>query len=153
MGPAIVSIVVAAIGAILRFATNVHSATWNVRTIGDILMIVGIFGFVVATMAWAYWDGWGFGPGGMARSRRTTIIGGTGDPVYGPHGYARTTYDAGYSAAPVAPVEPAAAAAPVAPAVDPLDPTRPVGTVGTVRPVGTVLPVGTVVEEEERSVF
>jgi len=112
MGPAVVSIVVAAIGAILRFATNVHSATWNIRTIGDILMIVGIFGFVLAALAWAYWDGWGFGPGGTARTRRT-IIANTREPVYGPNGYARTTYDAG------CPVGPAA----------PLDPTGPVGTV------------------------
>ena len=135
MGPAVFSIVVAAIGAILRFATNVHSATWNVRTIGDILMIVGIFGFVLASLSWAYWDGWGFG--GASRTRRTTIIGQTREPVYGPHGYARTTYDPGYPMAPAAPVDPLTPVGAVEPVADPLDPTRPVGTV----------------IEEERSVF
>lgn len=151
MGPAIVSIIVAAIGAILRFATNVHSATWNVKTIGDILLIVGIFGFVLAAMSWAYWDGWGFG--GFARSRRTTIIGNTREPVYGPNGYARTTYDPAAqpvaSMAPAVPVgaAPVGAAAPLEAAADPLDPTRP-----GVDPLDPTRPVGTVVEEE-RSFF
>lgn len=129
MGPAVVSIIVAALGAVLRFATNVHSTAFNIRTIGDILMIVGIFGFALAAVAWAYWDGWVFG--GASQSRRTTVIGTTGEPVYGPNGYARTTYGAGY------PTAAAPTAVSTVAVADPLDPTR---------------PVATVVEEEERSV-
>lgn len=84
---AVVSIIVCAIGAILRFATNVQSSTFNIKTIGDILMIVGVVGFVLSIAAFAYWDGLG------ARSRRhRTVVHEQAPPVYGPNGYARTTY-------------------------------------------------------------
>ena len=42
------SIVVFAIGAVLRFATTVHSASFNVHTIGVIMMAVGVVGFVLS---------------------------------------------------------------------------------------------------------
>jgi hypothetical protein len=85
-----VGIIVAAVGAILRFATNFHSATWNIRTIGDILMIVGVVAFVLSVLAWAYWDGFG---GGGTVHRRHIVVQEPAPPVYGPDGYARTTYD------------------------------------------------------------
>jgi hypothetical protein len=88
-----ISIVVGAVGAILRFATNVHSSTWNIRTIGDILIIVAIVGLVLSIAAWAYWDGFGGGGGGGMMRRRRTVVSEPAPPVYGPHGYARTTYD------------------------------------------------------------
>lgn len=93
----IVSLVVVAVGAILRYATNVHSATWNIRTIGDILMVVGVVGFALSAIDWAYWEGWG--PGGTGRHhRRTTVVhDAAGPPVHGADGYARTTYDPGYA--------------------------------------------------------
>jgi hypothetical protein len=59
------SIVVFAIGAILRFATTVHSTNFNVHTIGVILMVVGAVGFVVSLIFWSSWGGWG----GWHRSR------------------------------------------------------------------------------------
>jgi hypothetical protein len=59
------SIVVFAIGAILRFATTVHTTNFNVHTIGVILMIVGAVGFVVSLIFWSSWGGWG----GWHRSR------------------------------------------------------------------------------------
>lgn len=37
-----------AIGAILRYATNLHVSGINIDTVGLILMIVGIVGFVIA---------------------------------------------------------------------------------------------------------
>lgn len=83
------SLVVFTIGAVLRFATNFHSAVWNFRTIGDILMVVGVVGFLLAAFAWAYWDGFG-----GRSARRTSILSRpAAPPVYGPNGYARTTYD------------------------------------------------------------
>jgi hypothetical protein len=60
------SIVVFAIGAILRFATTVQSSTFNVHTIGVILMVVGAVGFVVSVIYWSSWGGFG----GWRRSRR-----------------------------------------------------------------------------------
>jgi hypothetical protein len=59
------SIVVFAVGAILRFATTVHSTNFNIHTIGVILMVVGAVGFVVSLIFWSSWGGWG----GWHRSR------------------------------------------------------------------------------------
>ena len=71
MGVAI-SIVVFAIGAILRLATTVHSSNFNIHTIGVILMVVGAVGFVISIIFWSTWGGFG----GSQRTRR----------VYGPGG-------------------------------------------------------------------
>jgi hypothetical protein len=60
------SIVVFAIGAILKFATTVHSSNFNIQTIGVILMVVGVIGFIVSIIFWASWGGFG----GRSRSRR-----------------------------------------------------------------------------------
>ena len=59
------SIVVFAIGAVLRFATTVQSSNFNVHTIGVILMIVGVVGFLASLVFWASWGGFG----GFHRSR------------------------------------------------------------------------------------
>lgn len=61
-----VSIVVFAIGAILKFATTAHSSSFNIQTIGVILMMVGIVGFIASIIFWASWGGFG----GRTRSRR-----------------------------------------------------------------------------------
>jgi hypothetical protein len=53
------SIVVFAIGAILRFATSVQSSSFNIHTIGVILMVVGVVGFVVSLIFWSSWGGFG----------------------------------------------------------------------------------------------
>ncbi len=60
------SIVVFAIGAILKFATTVHSSHFNIQTIGVILMVVGVVGFIASIIFWASWGGFG----GRSRSRR-----------------------------------------------------------------------------------
>lgn len=61
-----VSIVIFAVGAILRFATTVHSTNFNVHTIGVILMVVGVVGFIASLIFWASWGGFG----GFRSSRR-----------------------------------------------------------------------------------
>jgi hypothetical protein len=53
------SIVIFAIGAILRFATTVHTTNFNIHTVGVILMVVGAVGFVVSLIFWASWGGFG----------------------------------------------------------------------------------------------
>jgi hypothetical protein len=53
------SLVIFAIGAILKFATTVHSASFNIQTIGVILMIVGAVGFVISLVFWGSWGGFG----------------------------------------------------------------------------------------------
>jgi hypothetical protein len=42
------SLLLIAIGAILRFAVSVHTSGFNVHTIGLILMIVGGVGFIIS---------------------------------------------------------------------------------------------------------
>jgi hypothetical protein len=46
------SIVLIAIGAILRFAVTIHTAHVNWRIVGDILMAVGVLG-LAASIIWA----------------------------------------------------------------------------------------------------
>jgi hypothetical protein len=53
------SIVVFAIGAIMRFATTVHTTNFNIHTIGVILMIVGAVGLIVSLFFWGSWGGFG----------------------------------------------------------------------------------------------
>jgi hypothetical protein len=61
------SIVIVAIGAILRFAVTVSSSNFNVHTIGVILMIVGAVGFLVSLAFWGSWGGFG------SYNRRRTV--------------------------------------------------------------------------------
>lgn len=68
------SIVVFAVGAILKFATSVHSSSFNIQTIGVILMIVGAVGFLISLAFWGSWGGFG------GASRRRTVY---QDPVSG----------------------------------------------------------------------
>ncbi|HUE61009.1 MAG TPA: hypothetical protein VMO88_15680 [Acidimicrobiales bacterium] len=67
------SIVVFAIGAIMKFATNVHSSSFNIQTIGVILMAVGAVGFIVSLFFWGSWGGFG---GGYRRRRAVYSDGG-----------------------------------------------------------------------------
>jgi len=65
------SIVLFAVGAILRFAVSVQSASFNIHTIGVILMIVGGVGFLLSLMFWSSW-------GGFGGTRRQTVVEGPG---------------------------------------------------------------------------
>jgi uncharacterized membrane protein YbhN (UPF0104 family) len=50
------SILLIVVGAILRFATHVHTKGFNLHTIGLILMIAGAVGLVIAIWQWAVWS-------------------------------------------------------------------------------------------------
>jgi len=50
------SIFLIAVGAILRFATHFHVQGLDLRTIGLILMIVGVLGLIIAAWQWAVWS-------------------------------------------------------------------------------------------------
>ena len=57
------ALVLIAIGAVLRFAvTTVSTHGINLRTVGDILLLVGVLGLAVWVLVWAPWG----------RGRRTT---------------------------------------------------------------------------------
>jgi hypothetical protein len=70
------SILLIAVGAILRFAVSVTTSGFNVHTIGVILMIVGAVGLVISMFFWSSWGG--FGGGGYHRQRRMTRDGAGG---------------------------------------------------------------------------
>ncbi len=72
------SIVVIAIGAILRFAVSVTTTGFNLHTIGLILIIVGVVSLALSIMFWNSWGGFGGGGGGYRRQRRVTPDGAGG---------------------------------------------------------------------------
>jgi hypothetical protein len=69
------SLVIFAIGAILRFAVAVTTTSFNVHSIGVILMIVGGVGFLISLAFWSSWGGFG---GSTGSRRRTTVSGPAG---------------------------------------------------------------------------
>jgi hypothetical protein len=62
-----VGIFLTAVGAILAFAVNTSVSGIEIRTIGWILMVVGIAGIVLSMIFWSSWGG----PGG---TRRRTVV-------------------------------------------------------------------------------
>ena len=67
----VVSMLLIAAGAIMRFAITVEGNGYNVGTAGMVLMVVGIIGAVLSIAFWASWGGF---------SRRRTVVG-TGTTV------------------------------------------------------------------------
>lgn len=65
------SIVLIAVGAILRFAIHWSSADVSVQTVGLVLFIVGLVGLVISL---AVFGPWGY----RSRGRRTVVDGTTG---------------------------------------------------------------------------
>ena len=72
-----VSIFLVAAGAILAFAVNTDLQGVNIHTIGWILLIVGLVGFVLSMIFWSSWAG----PGYWTNRRRTTYVD-EGPPPY-----------------------------------------------------------------------
>jgi uncharacterized membrane protein len=59
------SILLIVVGAILRFATHVHTSGFNLHTVGLILMIAGVIGLLIAIWQWAVWS---------RRSRESEVV-------------------------------------------------------------------------------
>jgi len=70
MGVAL-SIVMIAVGAILRFAVSVTTTGFNLHSIGLILIILGALSLLISLVFWSSWGGFG-GGGGYRRQRRVT---------------------------------------------------------------------------------
>jgi hypothetical protein len=78
------SLVLIAVGAILRFATTTSVTGFNIQTIGLILIIVGAVGFLISLVFWSSWGGFGGWNVGAGYSRhRTTVRSGPAprDPI------------------------------------------------------------------------
>jgi hypothetical protein len=53
----VVSIILIAAGAIMRYAVTTQASGWNIDTAGMVLMIVGAVGAVLSIIFWASWGG------------------------------------------------------------------------------------------------
>jgi len=77
MGAAL-SIVMIAVGAILRFAVSVTTTGFNLHSIGLILIILGILSLLLSVMFWSSWGGFNTGAGGGYRRQRRVTQDGSG---------------------------------------------------------------------------
>jgi len=66
----VVSMLLIAVGAVMRFAVTVQGHGFNVHTTGVILIVIGIIGAILSIVYWASWGG--FGHNGI--TRRTTVV-------------------------------------------------------------------------------
>ena len=71
------SIVMIAVGAILRFAVSVTTTGFNLHSIGLILIILGAISLLISIAFWSSWGGFNTG-GGSRRQRRVTPDGAGG---------------------------------------------------------------------------
>ena len=53
------SLLLTAVGAVLLWAVHASSSGFNIHTIGVILLVVGIVGFVTSLFFWSSWGGFG----------------------------------------------------------------------------------------------
>jgi hypothetical protein len=65
-----VSLILAAAGAVLIWAVNTSVSGLNIHTIGVILLVVGVIGFVTSLFFWSSWGGFG--------NRNTAVVRDTG---------------------------------------------------------------------------
>lgn len=63
----VISLLLLAVGAVLRFAVTADIPSWDLQTTGVILMIVGAIGIVLSLIFWSSW-------GGFSRSNNTTVV-------------------------------------------------------------------------------
>jgi Zn-dependent protease with chaperone function len=91
-----VSLIIAAVGLILALAVHSTSSSVDVNTVGWILFLVGLIGFIVDLLLWSSW-----GPGYMRRqtayvdappgraypARRRRVVEEVDDPAGPPPGY------------------------------------------------------------------
>ena len=61
----VVSLLLIAVGAILKFAVTAELPSWDLQMTGVILMIIGGVGIVISLIFWSSWGGF---------SRRTTVV-------------------------------------------------------------------------------
>jgi hypothetical protein len=62
------SLILIAVGAILKWAVTASVSGVNLDTIGVILMVVGAVGLVLSVIFWSTWGGFG------SASRTTTVV-------------------------------------------------------------------------------
>ncbi len=68
-----VSLVLAAVGAILIWAVNTSVSGVSLDAVGVILLVVGVIGALLSLAFWSSWGGFGYGADRSA-SNQTTVI-------------------------------------------------------------------------------
>ena len=68
----VLSLLMIAVGAIIRFAVTAKGNGFNVGTAGMVLMIVGAIGAVLSIAFWASWGG--FGHRGTGTTTQSTVV-------------------------------------------------------------------------------
>lgn len=87
------SLILITVGAILRFAITAQGTGFDIQTIGLILMIVGLVGFVISLVYWNSWGGFGArrypyrGRSVVTRTDQDYMAAPPGPYGYGPNGY------------------------------------------------------------------
>ena len=66
------SLLLTSAGAVLTWGVNASSSGFNINTIGIILMVVGIVGFITSLFFWSSWGGFGAARGDAGNN--TTIV-------------------------------------------------------------------------------
>ncbi len=61
----VVSLLLIAVGAILKFAVTAEFPSWDLQMTGVILMIIGGIGIVISLIFWSSWGGF---------TRSTTVV-------------------------------------------------------------------------------
>ena len=76
-----VSLVLIAIGAVLKWAVTATASGVNLATVGVVLMIVGAMGILLSLIFWSSWGGFGgrgaaatTGAGNTTGASRTTVV-------------------------------------------------------------------------------
>jgi membrane glycosyltransferase len=64
------SLILAAVGAVLIWAVNATVSGVNIQTVGIILLIVAIVGFATSLFFWSSWGGFGRAAGGRTTETR-----------------------------------------------------------------------------------
>ena len=78
----VTSMIMIAVGAIMRFAVTAQGHGFNVHTTGVVLMVVGILGALLSIGFWASWGGFSHGGRrGTVRGGQTTVASGEGTIV------------------------------------------------------------------------
>jgi hypothetical protein len=62
------SLVLIAVGAILKWAVTATTSGINLNTVGVVLMVVGAVGLVLSLIFWSSWGGFG------SRAGTTTVV-------------------------------------------------------------------------------
>ena len=67
------SLLLSAAGAVLLWGVNVSSSGFNINTIGAILLVVGIVGFIVSLFFWSSWGAFASGRRGDGGQNVTVV--------------------------------------------------------------------------------